>query len=205
MPRTLTAAGLSGETKKTEIMKKLTLKEIDEQLDYSEIDIFLSKNPTFKKVREQGNSVTVKNKENDTFCVRLSPENQIIEIETLYHGSVSGSESLLGYDNQNYNHSEYMFLNEENIFKKFGITEIPKPLPLPEELKILLNRKTKAEFFDYESSEWVHTHFYEYYEERVRLFGGDENGAIYIEPSTKGKRILFIGRGDMACYYYLDL
>ena len=98
-----------------------------------------------------------------------------------------------------------------SIFGMFNITSVPDPLPLPENLRVLLQRKTVEEFFSEEDMDrdWVHTHFSEFYEEKNRgslpLFGGDGDGAIYIEPSTIKNRILFCGRGDLACFYFLDL
>lgn len=142
--------------------------------------------------------------------VCLSPEGQTITIQTGDpHCGVCSEDYIWRYDPDNYNFNGFQI--SKSKFAEFGINEVPKPLPLPEELKSILKRKTEDEFFsdeDYDN-EWVHTHFSELYEAKSRgslhLFGGDEDGAIYIEPSNRKGIILFCGRGDMACYYELDL
>jgi hypothetical protein len=153
----------------------------------------------------------LKGSENEKYVrVCLSPEGEIITIQTGNPNSgVCSEDYLWRFDPDNYNFNGIKI--DESLFAEFGINEIPKPLPLPKELKSLLKRKTENEFFcdeDFEN-EWVHTHFSELYEAKKRgyfpLLGGDENGAIYIEPSKRKGVILFCGRGDMACYYELDL
>jgi hypothetical protein len=142
--------------------------------------------------------------------VCLSPEGQIITIQTGDQKcGVCSEDYLWRFDPDNYNFNDSKI--SESKFAEFGISEIPKPLPLPAELKSILKRKTEDEFFSDEDfdNEGVHTHFSELYQQENRgcfpLFGGDEDGAIYIEPSNRKGIILFCGRGNMACYYELDL
>lgn len=132
------------------------------------------------------------------------------------------------YDSDNYNNNSLHYNKDSNITEeeikkewdelKNGLEkeysglklELPKALPLPADLRKLLPENIDASYFNFNyDDEWVHTHFNELYKEIERgqfpLLGGDEGGAIYIEPSLNGDKVYFCGRGDMACYYYLDL
>ena len=141
----------------------------------------------------------------------LSPEGDVITIQT---GSqkcgVLSEDYIWVFDPDNYNYGGCFNINQSR-FSEYGITEIPKPLPLPDNLRALLKRTKESEFFHAESwnDDWVHTHFRELYKSNnighFPLFGGDEDGAIYIEPSNRPGVILFCGRGSLACYYELDL
>lgn len=139
--------------------------------------------------------------------ITKSSEGSLIEIGVIKmsRGKVSTDWKLTipRYYPDNCNSNNYNYFTKELLPKKFMGKKVvvPEPLPLPMEWRKLLPEKVTAEifFFNYED-DWVHTHFWNLYE-----VGDKKKGSVLIEPSNDDKKVFFIGTGEYACHYFLEL
>lgn len=134
--------------------------------------------------------------------IRKSPEGAIIEfglLKTILGQRISKMWRFLPrYFAENYNSENF----GGELPKKFlgKRVKVPSPLPLPQEWRNLLPERVTLENFSFDfENEWVHTHFVELYEL------GKKYGSVYIEPSKDFKKVFFLGTGDYACHYFLEL